>query len=330
MANQQVDRMPVSLEMVSPGGPCLAYHIGCVVDDALFVHGGINKVGSTTPLSGFHRYDFGNGTWTEVKTPNSPALSHHASVVIGNRYIVLIGGWTGKFRVSDVVIYDTVSSVWSYPKTTGFPVGAGLSSHTATVLGNGGILIVGREGSLRMQRRTGSAFILKGDVTQGFFQYSEHVISVTSRTGHSLHVVGSKVVIIGGRDDKVLEVLPLEKQLASVPSVLLGALDNSLVSTLSPVAKEMSSRRHHVSVCCSKSIIVVHGGWTFDGRNRDPVSDMFLLELKPTIRWFLLGDTGISRAGHVCCSGSDRVFLHGGESSRGVITGSLFELKMTK
>lgn len=329
MANQHADKMPISLEMVTPGGPSLAYHVGCVVSDALFVHGGINKAGSTTPLNGFHRYDFGNGTWAEVRTPNSPALSHHASVVIDNRYIVLIGGWTGKSRVSDVVIYDTVSSVWSYPESTGFPVGAGLSSHTATLLGNGSILIVGREGSLRMQRRTGSAFILKRDVAKGLFQYSEHIMSVTSRTGHSLHVFRSKVVIIGGRDDKVVEVLPLEKQLASAPSTLLGSLD-SLVSTLSPVAKGMSSRRHHVSVCCSNSIILVHGGWTFDGKNRDPVSDMFLLELKPTIRWFLLGDTGISRAGHVCCSGSDRVFVHGGESSRGLITGSLFELKITK
>lgn len=44
----------------------------------------------------------------------------------------------------------------------GFPMGAGLSSHTANLLSNSEILVVGREGSLRTQRRSGNAFILSG------------------------------------------------------------------------------------------------------------------------------------------------------------------------
>lgn len=329
MAEQSVARAPFDLQVVSPDGPLTAYHVGCVINKALYVHGGINKAGSTSPLSGFHRYDFDSGTWKEIRTSGSPALSHHACVVVGDRYVVLVGGWNGKSRVSDVAAYDTANDSWSYPKTTGFPVGAGLSSHTATLLGNGDILVVGREGSLRMQRRTGSAFMLKGDVAKGSFHYNEHVISVTSRTGHSLHVIGTTVVIIGGRDDKVLEVQGLEKALSTGPTTQLASV-GSHASNLTSMTKGMTSRRHHASVACGKGIIVVHGGWTFDGKKRDPVSDMYLLMMKPEARWFSLGDTGVARAGHIFCPDAERVFMHGGETGRGVITGTLFELKVGK
>lgn len=43
----------------------------------------------------------------------------------------------------------------------------GLSSHTATLLANGDVLLIGREGSLRMQRRSGQAYLLRGDLKSG-------------------------------------------------------------------------------------------------------------------------------------------------------------------
>lgn len=78
------------------------------------------------------------------------------------KQIFFSGGWNGKERSSDVHVYNCKDNIWFTCQTTGFPVGAGLSSHTANLLSNGEILIIGREGSLRMQRRSGNAFILSG------------------------------------------------------------------------------------------------------------------------------------------------------------------------
>jgi hypothetical protein len=294
----------VKLSIVSPGGPCLAYHVGWIACGALYVHGGIDKTGSKTPLGSLHRFDFDSGTWSTVKSPGSPSLSHHACVVVDNRYAVIIGGWNGRDRTCDVHIFDCLDARWSSPRTTGFPPGAGLSSHAAMLLPDGAILVVGREGSLRMQRRFGSAFMLRGNPAVGGaaeFRYAEHTVAVTSRSGHTMHVQGRSLVIIGGRDDKVIETHPYDQggnPLSVAPCSVMASLAKR---TSSAAEKPMTGRKNHASVC-SSGVVFLHGGWTFDGRSRDPVGHMFALVFKPTIRWVYLGDSGIGRAGHVMCA----------------------------
>jgi len=200
------EEQAAQLDVLSPVGPVLAYHVGWIADGALYVHGGINKVGSKTPSFRLHRFDFDEGTWSELRVPGAPALSHHACVVVSGRYVVLIGGWTGHERTSDVHLFDMASSRWLTPRTVGFPTGAGLSSHAATQLACGSILVVGREGSLRMQRKFASAFLLRGNPALGgtaVFTYSEFPLSTASRSGHSVYVVGSTLIILGGRNDQV-------------------------------------------------------------------------------------------------------------------------------
>ena len=68
------------------------------------------------------------------------------------------------------------------------------------------ILVIGREGSLRTQRRHGSAYLLSGRVESGRLKYSEYSQGVSSRSGHTATFVGSKLYIIGGRSDNLLEV----------------------------------------------------------------------------------------------------------------------------
>jgi len=198
------------LDVLSPVGPSFAYHVGWIANGVLYVHGGIAKVGSKTPSFRLHRFDFDSGLWSEVHAAGAPALSHHSCVVVSGRYSVLIGGWTGHDRTPDVHVFDMISSCWSTPRTVGFPTGAGLSSHAATLLSNGDILVVGREGSLRMQRKFGSAFLLRGDPAvvgdKAVFSYSEFPMSTASRSGHSLHVVGPRLVVLGGRSDQVIDV----------------------------------------------------------------------------------------------------------------------------
>ena len=73
------------LTVLSPGGPALAYHVGCVAGGALYVHGGVDKARSTAPLNELHRYDFEGGAWERLRAEGAPALSHHAAVVVDDR-----------------------------------------------------------------------------------------------------------------------------------------------------------------------------------------------------------------------------------------------------
>jgi len=50
------------LDVLSPVGPSLAYHVGWIADRALYVHGGIDKSGSKSPSFRLHRFDFEEGT----------------------------------------------------------------------------------------------------------------------------------------------------------------------------------------------------------------------------------------------------------------------------
>ncbi len=82
-----------------------------------------------------------------------------------------LGGWDGKSRTTGIHIFDTKSGRWlpsalAEPFLRGFPKGGGLSGHALIPIEtkNNAIkaLVIGREGSLRMQRKTGCQFILKG------------------------------------------------------------------------------------------------------------------------------------------------------------------------
>jgi len=312
------------LNVLSPIGPSLAYHVGWISNGALYVHGGINKVGSKLPESRLHRFHFDEGTWSEVHVTGSPALSHHACVLMSGRYAVIIGGWTGHERTADVHVFDVVSSRWSSPRTAGFPTGAGLSSHAAALLADGNILVSGREGSLRMQRKFGSVFLLRGDPAVGgaeVFSYSEFPLSTASRSGHSLHVAGSSLIVLGGRDDQVLETHAVEKGCSDPHCQTLLQLGQKIAGSSS---KPMNARKQHGSAY-SGGVVFVHGGWTFDGRTRDPVGQMYALLAKSN-RWVYLGDSGVRRAGHVCCCDATRLVLHGGEGVRSVVHGSLHQL----
>nr|KAG5691363.1 hypothetical protein BaRGS_033412 [Batillaria attramentaria] len=171
----------------------------------MYVHGGVEQKDGKQPSNALHKLDLSTGMWSRIQTSGSPALSHHCALAIDDRYMLLVGGWNGRLRVPDVFAYDAQENQWLPIATAGFPEGAGLSSHTASLFSSGEILVIGREGSLRTQRRHGSAFLLSGNVQSGKFKYSEYSHEVSSRSGHSATFLGSKLYIIGGRSDNLLE-----------------------------------------------------------------------------------------------------------------------------
>lgn len=310
-------------------GPLLAFHTGCILGDVFYLHGGVEEKNSHAPSNKFHSYNISTAEWVEIHTAGSPALSHHACVVVQSRYIVFIGGWDGKVRTSAVYIYDTDKGEWIVPRTFGFSDQGGLSTHTATLLASGEILVIGREGGLHMQRRHGDAYILTCDVEKRVCRYSNYTSSVSSRSGHTTNIVGNAAYIIGGRSDQLLERLLRFSSAAFPPSsgLIFSKLSNFLRTT-PPLTKIPCGRKNHVSLT-GPGYIFLHGGETFDGRSREPVGEMFLVTIKPSVQWFAVLGQSLRRAGHLCCTDGNRVLLHGGLTGREQVCGDVRELTIS-
>ncbi len=297
--------------IVSPIGPKVAYHASCVFHNKIYIHGGIDKAGSTNPLNKLWCMDLDATIWNEITVPNSPAISHHACVVAADRYIVYTGGWDGKKRTSEVYIFDTQEQKWSHPVTQGFPEGAGLSSHTATLGANGDILLIGREGSLRTQRRHGNAYILTGNLT--VLRYIAFPIGVESRSGHTADIIGNNLYVIGGRDDKLVEIHSGYKYGGPESTIMPKLI--SYAGTLKALPKPPGGRKNH-GTASGAGAIFVYGGDTFDGRCREPVGEMYLMKVKPTMTWYKLGVSPLGRTGHSVSVSGDYIVMHGGEGGK--------------
>ena len=331
-SSRHVTSLPASVsvtwQVLAPLGPAVSHHVGVIVANYFYIHGGIDKKGSTTPLNGLHRLDISGGgeLWEVVRSAGSPALSHHAAVVLEDRYLLLVGGWNGQKRCADVSVFDTIDENWICMKTSGFPVGGGLSSHTVTLLTDNSMLVIGREGSLRIQTRNGNAYLLHGSITSRSYVYSECPQDVASRSGHSSHGVGKNLFIYGGRSDNLIEahgnVNPVTTSCALIKELI------TITGRMNVMRKVPSSRKHHAAVCSNRAI-VMHGGETFDGRSREPVGDTYLLLLVPAVQWYHLDKgSSLGRAAHVMVSRGSTVIFHGGEGSRGCVRGETYALNL--
>lgn len=317
------EKLCIDWKLVSADGPALTNHVGCIIGNGFYIHGGIKECGSTSPSNKLYKMDLSSYQWMEIHETGSPSLSHHACVVLENRYMVLIGGWDGRRRVSKVHVFDTQEKRWLQMRESGFPEGAGLSSHTATLLSSGEILVVGREGSLRLQRKHGNAYILSGNILRGEFLYRKMTNDTSSRSGHTVNSVGNTLYIVGGRDDKLVEFHP-----GYSSNELIGSLNSKfseIAQWIKPTTKLPSGRKNHVSFP-GKGCIVIHGGETFDGRSREPVGELFLIATKPHLSFYKIGNSKIARASHICVNTGDKVWIHGGFGGKNVVYGDCYEL----
>lgn len=217
---------------------------------------------------------------------------------------------------------------WLPMKTSGFPPGGGLSSHTATLLENKDILIIGREGSARLQRRTGNSFYLRGSVLAGEFKYTDHTMVPASRAGHTSHSIGNVMYIYGGRADEVIETHKGYKgTIQECPTVdrLIAAVSKNMAPVAN--AKIPCGRKNQVSISGTKGIFI-HGGETFDGKSKDPVGDMIVLVIKPQLTWYKLGTSSVGRAAHVCVVYNGDIVIHGGEGAKNVVYGATYKLEL--
>jgi hypothetical protein len=73
-----------------------------------------------------------------------------------------------------------------------------LSRNGNMIFHNGVILVIGREGGLRTQRKHGSGFQLTGSPEKNQFHYSEYTQAIASRSGHTANIAASTLFIIVG------------------------------------------------------------------------------------------------------------------------------------
>lgn len=327
MSEQNQSKLTLDWKILLPAGPELAQHAGCIIGNKFYIHGGVTKYRSIIPSNKLYSLDLAHMIWNEVRAPGSPSLSHHACVALDDQYMVLIGGWNGHNRTSRIFIYDTKENKWLFPKDVGFADGAGLSSHTATVLDSGNILVVGREGFLKTVGKHGNAYLLSRDVQNGEFVYEKFSDNTASRSGHTVSAIDNTVYIIGGRDDTFLEFH--NGYTSADPVGTLNSSFRNVLKDVGPLARLPSGRKNHIAVS-GKDCILIHGGETFDGKSRQSVSDMFLMTTKPELAFYKLGSSSVARASHVCVNTGDRVIFHGGTAWKNIIYGDCYELNLYK
>ncbi|CAF1575945.1 unnamed protein product [Rotaria sp. Silwood1] len=302
-------------------GPCVAFFGSCVIGDIFYIHGGVKTRGDHSPSN--RMFKFQHNTWTEITTNDSPTLSHHRCIVMGNgQYIVTIGGWDGSKRKSDIYVFDVVNTTWHQTHASGFPSDGGLNNHAVIPLKSHdtAILVIGRDGSLRTQRKHGDAYCLRGDPEKRIFRWEQFPISVDSRSGHSLIGHGSSLYIIGGRADHLIQHytgLPVENQLIC-NNLYLDLKQMIKSNIIKPMNKLPSTRKDHTSIACGSDLAIIYGGETFDGKLREPSNEIFLVTLGTYEQWYNLGQIEFGRQGHTMICLDNQLIVHGGLGKNGV------------
>jgi len=202
---------------------------------------------------------------------------------------------------------------------------AGLSSHTCTLMNDSYQMIVtGREGGVRMQRRFGSVFTLTVNVKKSTCSFQPYPKNIASRSGHTASVFGigknnaGKLMIIGGRDSNNVENLTLDLlQCTKSGHEISEAVEEKLlclIETSKPI--KLPSVKSH-AVLNGKSLILTHGGEEF-GRMRDTITSSLICYDKKAVNCKKLDyltdkdDPEMNRMGHSFVCVNNEFYVLGG------------------
>ena len=319
------DFKAISCKGSSP--PRLAFHTCSVIQNKLCIFGGLDD--KKCVQNGLFCLDTSCNEWAQLSKSDprqqmgpfggvpihqAPRLSHHTANVLGERFIVFIGGWTGHNRSSDVYYYDFEDMLWFQIAVRG-AVPAGLSSHTSTQVSGDELLVVGREGGVRTQRRSGDAFHF--NVKTGV--YKEAQIHVSSRSGHTANLVKTNIgknyvlFVQGGRKGDNYQLIGTWNK----KPIQGHALENDkIVGFLSkwvPCDKP-SGRQHCTSVELSDRFLLFFGGETWSGVRDNVTNEAYVLDCSK-MRWFKpveIRTTVPCLTGHTMALVGDMVYVFGG------------------
>ncbi|CAN6697551.1 unnamed protein product [Malus baccata var. baccata] len=175
-----------------------AFHVAVVIDCHMFIFGG--RSGGKR-LGDFWVLDTDIWQWTELTSFGDlpSARDFAAASAIGNRKIVMYGGWDGKKWLSDVYLLDTISLEWMELSVTGSlpPPRCG---HTATMVEKRLLVYGGRGGGGPIM---GDLWALKGLIeeeneTPGWTQLKLPGQAPSARCGHTMTSGGHYLLLFGG------------------------------------------------------------------------------------------------------------------------------------
>lgn len=175
-----------------------AFHIAIAIDSHMFIFGG--RFGSKR-LGDFWVLDTDIWQWSELTSfGDLPSPRDFAAAsAIGNRKIVMYGGWDGKKWLSDVYVLDTISLEWMELSVSGSlpPPRCG---HTATMVEKRLLVFGGRGGGGPIM---GDLWALKGlfeeeNETPGWTLLKLPGQAPSPRCGHTVTSGGHYLLLFGG------------------------------------------------------------------------------------------------------------------------------------
>ncbi|XP_039014411.1 protein GLUTELIN PRECURSOR ACCUMULATION 3 isoform X2 [Hibiscus syriacus] len=175
-----------------------AFHVAVAIDCHMFIFGGRS---GNKRLGDFWVLDTDIWQWSELTSfgdlPSSRDFS--AASAIGNRKIVMHGGWDGKKWLSDLYILDTISLEWTELSVTG-SVPPPRCGHTATMVEKRLLVFGGRGGGGPIMS---DLWALKGLIdeeneTPGWTQLKLPGQAPSPRCGHTVTSGGHYLLLFGG------------------------------------------------------------------------------------------------------------------------------------
>jgi Galactose oxidase, central domain/WD40-like Beta Propeller Repeat len=253
-------------------------------------------------------FDPTTGTFSPTGSMAAPRSQHTATLLADGR-VLIAGGLSGESPPTaggiTLVSYRTVATdsflatAELYDPTTGtFSKTDSMSTphrgHTATLLGDGRVLVVGNGGESSPAGKTADVF----DPATGTFSRTGSM-----NTGRWLHtatlLADGRVLILGGRSPK--------------DSVRAGAeLYDPRRGTFSPAGSMHEGRQQHAAVLLEDGRVLITGGYWSDGHNWRVLSSTELYD-PASGNFASIGSIGTPREGHNAVLLNDgRVLIVGG------------------
>jgi N-acetylneuraminic acid mutarotase len=184
----------------SPQTPRRLHTVTVLADGKVLVTGGISGSAQfpAPGLAAAELYDPAAGTWTAAGSMHTARWGHSA-VLVGGKVLVA-GGTTIRSSQSvkalrSAELYDTATGVWTETE----PMTDARSGHTAVVLGNGRVLVVGGSAPTTRDDDADLAFCELYDPTAGTWTPTGGLLAPRSRHQATALSGGTAVLVTGGR-----------------------------------------------------------------------------------------------------------------------------------